>query len=157
MHVTLSLLQLLGNGFHLFHPACFNFLISLQEEFFNYHICHACMFSCDKDILECFEFFVIPNQVIINLQRLLLDYSVQIVLKRFQMTEQSMNKVFDGMFSLIDAINLFLSVVLTFTLWLVWVWNHFKPDVYYSNCKCDWEVYHEYCRLKFCHAEIFEI
>lgn len=68
-----------------------------------------------------------------------------------------MDKVFDCMFSLGDAINFFLGPVFGIALGKVGIWKNFDPNVNYSDGKVDGEVHHEYNRSQLNNTEVFEV
>jgi hypothetical protein len=53
------------------------------------------------------------------------------------------DKVFDGVFRLVNSIDLLLGIVLMLRFWLVGVWDRLKPDVDDAHSERDREVKHE--------------
>ena len=98
------------------------------------------MLGFEEDVFECFEFFVIPNQVEIGLKWLLLNDAPEVVMQALKMANKTVNEVLNSMLRLVDSIHFFFRVVLRVRLRLVWIWDRLKPNVDNGNCKVNREV-----------------
>ena len=101
------------------------------------------MFSVDEDIFEFVEFITLLDKSVIPLQLLLLDDLLQIVMQTLEVVDETLDKVFDTMLRLVDAICLFLGILLVVTFLFVGVWHDLEPDVDDGNGEGDWEIEHE--------------
>lgn len=115
------------------------------------------MLGFEEHVLKSLEIFIIPDQIEIGLQWLLLHDAVQVLVQALEVADKAVNEVLDSMFRLIDPINFFFRVVLLVRFGLVRVGNGLQPNVDNGNCESNWEVEHEDRCLELNHTKLLKV